>query len=1040
MRFGRRPGRGVVLFLAVIWLLAASSGAGPVLVRAADEVGFEDYKLATSLYRKGRWKLAAESYEKFLKQNQQHRKAETARYYLGLTYINLDSHAKSRDVLRTFVKDFPKSEDRIHAAYWIGQSSYILEDFASAERELKEFVTQAAATDALLERAWPYLAESELRLNKAESALQHFQKALKAFPQSVLTEESKFGAARAYQKLNKRAEAIAYYKELSANRAGARAADSLSNMATISFEAGDFPGAAQAYAALEKNFPESPVVPLARLNHGFALFRQGAYPQAADQFDRAATSAPHAAEATLWKGLSLKAQGALPHAVALLSAAAEKYKDQPLAESLLFQWADCEYRRNEFDKARELFLQVADRFPKGTQADEAVQAASLAALQASNLPETEKLLARFDRDYPNNRLRLRQELLRGRYYLAKGDIAGAAQRFQAVLQQSTIERTKHEARYYSAIVAQRQEQHPQVLAVSEPLVAALPRDRDLLELSGVFVVRGVSALALGKKTSPKTAARERLNYFQNAVQSAQKYLELQPRGPLGDQALAVVALGSGHSGQKPIAVAALQKLKSDFPRSVELDRVVLELAELSLGNEDGELSTTLFGELAARPVDSKYRTRGLSGLGWTQYKLKKFADASATFAKLSTEHPQDPLAAEAAFMQAKSLQLDGKVAASQAAYAAAFEKFGTTESAFLAGLQAARLLGQLNKADLSDAAYARLFERFPKPNNGDRILDEWGAMNYNAGRFAAADEIFRRIARDYPASPVADNALLSLAESDLVSGKVDAARTQFTTLAASPKSDADVQQRALLQLMVIERQAKRWDELRKVCRESLTKFPQSAQRWQAEFHWAEADFQSQLMKETRDRLLKLVAQKDVPALNQQEWFPRVWVILAESQYRLKEYATVIATAEACRKWNPKSSLLYQVDEIVGRSYKSQAKFAEAREAFLRVIRSPQGEATETAAKSQFQIAETYLMQKDHKQAALEYLRIDNDEYKGFPAWQAPALFQAGQCHEALSDWKEARADYENLMSRFPQSEFTAKAKDRLTVVRDKLSG
>ena len=46
--------------------------------------------------------------------------------------------------------------------------------------------------------------------------------------------------------------------------------------------------------------------------------------------------------------------------------------------------------------------------------------------------ETEKLLARFDRDFPNNRLRLRQELLRGRYLLAKGDIAGAAQRFQAV--------------------------------------------------------------------------------------------------------------------------------------------------------------------------------------------------------------------------------------------------------------------------------------------------------------------------------------------------------------------------------------------------------------------------------------------------------------------------------------------------------------------------------------------------------------------------------------------------------------------------------
>lgn len=1030
--------RNVVLWTAV-WLAGAVLPFAPACARGADDFAIEDYKQAANFYRKSRWKLAAESFEAFLKRSPQHRKAETATFYLGLTYINLENHRQARETLRRFVSNFPKSEFRVQALYWLGQSSYILQDFPAAEQELVQFVAAAPVGEVLRERALPYLADAEQRQKKYQPALTHFLQSLKEFPHGVLAEDCRFGAATCYEKLGKFPEAVTFYKGLAANRNGAHAAESQSILGGRYFDEGNYSAAVQAYADLERNFPESSFLPTARLNRGFALYRMEQYAAAAEQFDRLLQHSQLASEATLWKGMSLKAQGKLPAAEMQLAAGYAKFKSAPGSEKLLYEWADTVNRQGKYDEARRLYLDGVSRNPQGPLAAESLASATLAALLAGDLPGTGQLLSRFDRDYPNSPLRSRQQVFKGRLLLAQGNPAEAWKQLQDVLQKEKQDTILQQARYYAAVATQKLGDHAQCLNVSQPLVVALSRDNSTQELVGILVVRGVSELELGKKTSPKTAARERLTRFQNAVQSAEKYLGLAPQGALREQAWGLIALGAAHGGQKAASQAALKQLQGGGGRA-EYDRILLELAELALGNEDAAWASQLFGELATRPHDSPFRARGISGLAWAQFQAKKFDEAADSFGRLVDEHPQDSLAAQSAFMRGKSLQNAGKLPPALQAYQAAFQKYPTADSSLLAGLQVARVGTLLNQPEAADAAYTAVFEKFPNPAQGDRILNEWATMNYNAGRFDRSDEISRRLAREYPASPFADDAQLSLAESDLIGGRTAAARTAFSTLQANPKSDKDVQQRSLLQLMLIEQQAGHWTELRKHAQDSLTRFPAGTYRREAEFHAAEAEIQLQFYKESRDRLVRLTAAPLPEDLKHAAWFPRVWVLLAEAQYRLKDYPGVFKTAEDFRRADPKSPVLYQVEEVVGRVFKSQAKFPEAREAFLRVIRHPDGQATETAAKSQFQIAETYLLQKNFQQAALEYLRLDSDEYKGFPAWQAPALFQAGQCHEALSDWKEAAIDYDGLIARFPQSEFAAKAKDRLVVVRTKGAG
>jgi cellulose synthase operon protein C len=175
-------------------------------------------------------------------------------------------------------------------------------------------------------------------------------------------------------------------------------------------------------------------------------------------------------------------------------------------------------------------------------------------------------------------------------------------------------------------------------------------------------------------------------------------------------------------------------------------------------------------------------------------------------------------------------------------------------------------------------------------------------------------------------------------------------------------------------------------------------------------------------------LSDLAARHDVQALAAQEWYPGVWLLLAETHLRLKEYDELSRVAADFAQRHPDSPLAYHLDVAQGRALQNQARFDEARAAFQKVIDSPQGKGTETAAKAQLFIAETYLLQKDYQKAFEEYYRV---LLYGFPEWQSAALFQAGQCEEMLKRWEGAAKSYRQLLEDFPDSEYAEKSRLRL---------
>ncbi|HEY3964421.1 MAG TPA: tetratricopeptide repeat protein [Planctomycetaceae bacterium] len=1025
---------------------------------SADE-GLDAYRVAVGFYNKDEWKLAAANFQAFLKDHGDHPKAENARFYYGLTLVKLENFKQARDVLRGFVKDYPKSRELTAAGYWIGHSSYFLDDFAEAEKELSRFIT-AAPQDALQEWALPYLADSELRLQKPEASAQHFQQALDAFPKGEMAEDAKFGLARSFELLKKIPEAIKAYQEVAANRAGGRAADAQLNLGDLHFDAGDFAAAAADFEAFEQKFPESPQLAQAQFNRGSALYQLRDFQKAAAAFDKASKSPKYTVESLFWKGLSLKSAPDLAQAVAVFQAAYEKYRDQPLAEKMLFQWAQCEDRRGGRDRARQLYIDLVNNWPKSALAHESLYAATLAAVDLGKITEAESLLARFDKEYAGSPLRLRQEILKGRVLMLRPehDFAGAAQLFQNVIAGSEKDGTKLQARYYLGYALQNLSQYAQVLEVTEPLAAQMAVDKSLAEYAGVYVFRAESQRALARAAAAAAkpgnpAPADVATYSAAAVMSAKKYFEAAPNGPLTSQALAVATMSEALAARKEPALQSLEALRKGFPNSPELERTLLELGRLAFARDDFPMAERLYGELAGHPK-SELHAEALADLGWSLHRQKKYLEAAAAFGRVLTEHPGDKLVPEAAFQRAIALSDAGKTAEAQAAFAEGAKLPGDAKEIFLAGWQSARLLGRLKKTAEADAAFDAVLKRFPKAADGDKVLNEWAVMHYDAEAYPRGDEILRRLVAEYPNSPLAGNARLSLAESDLIAGKTDQAKSQFVALAsASPAADAGaaataeqkkaveqtrlLQQRALYQLIQIELGAKRWEGARKFCDESLQRFPDGTYRSENDLSRAEADFNLGDFKAAQERLLKLKSQKDEPASKQAKWFPQVWVMLADTQWQLKAYDAVTATVAEYHAWDPKSPLLYQADEVLGRTLKAEGKFAEAREVLLRVLNDPRSKDTETAAKSQFLIADTYYWEKNFEAAYENYLKVEF-LYK-YPDLQAPALYQAGACQEELKGWKKAARSYDDMLQKYPSSEHASKARERLEIVRKRIA-
>lgn len=1038
--FCRLPVLAFVAFLCAV--LPLCGGPGPVAVStavAADDA-VDDFNVAVKLYQKELWKEAADAFGGFLRKYPRHPKAESARLYLGLAYVEDRKLPEARATLRLFLQNNPDSANAADVKYRIAECSYLLNDLASAGREFTAFIASHPKHE-LMEWALPYQADTLLQQDKPKEAAALFEQALERFPKGRMVQESQFGLARAYEKLGRDEDALKLYQQLAEVKDSARAPQAQLNLAARYFDLKRYEDAAKAYLELIARFPESSLVPTARLNAGYALYEARKFDEALKQFEAAAAVEEQAGTAAYWRGMTFRSLGQLDKAAEALTAAARLTGETSLGEENLYQLADVRMRQGDFAEAQKLYLAVLQKWPEGVHAAESLHFAAEAAFRRGEAEQAGTLTARFEKDYPDSRLAAYHQLLQGRILAARDgqeNLEAAAKLFQQSLDSATSDQNpdaQARARVYLGRVLQKLGRHQDVIDALEPLIEQIAKVQAAGPFSGALVVAGASRLALGE--------------FPQAISYLDGYLKLEPEGAMADQALATRAVAQARLGKFDGAAADLAVLTEKHEASPAVPQTVFSLAELAWSAERWKLAGDWFALLTERQGAEAFQPAAYSGLAWSLYRQDQFAAAAQKFAEVEAKFPQDPARApEAAYMQGRALEDAGQLKEAAKQLSAAFRSYAPEKPAapgveqdlplrhsYLAGLQAARVLQKLNEAEAADKAYAALLEKFPQPVHLDRLLDEWALMNLQTERYDESDAVFRRLLRDRPDSSLADNARLSLAESDYVAGRIAEASRAFQELQAAEASDNDVRQRALYQLVKIGFEQQDWKAVDRYAAELLKRFPESDYRREMSFHRAEALLNQGDSAAAATILSTLAANPAETATPDAEWFPQVLILLAEARLQQKKYDDVEEIIGRYLAQFPKSPLKYKADEILGRALKNQAKFDAAREAFTRVVESETGRRTPTAAKSQFLIAETWLTQKKYSEAHREYFRVYT--LYDFPEWQAPALFQAARCDEARNRWKEAVRLYEDLLREFPNSEFTEQAKERLVVARRK---
>lgn len=1036
--------RNALLFSLLAGIGSTAAAAVPVsMIRAVgpatDQAG-DDFNLAVGLYRSSRWQLAADTFAQFLKDHPEHPRANLAKLYYGLSLSSLERFSDARPQFLGFIAAEPESPQAADARYRLGECSYYLKDYPAAVSQFNEYLTKHPG-HSLHDWAQLFLAESLNGLERWNDADVVFRKLLAKPPVAELLRDAEFGLARSLEARNKPDDAFQLYRGIAADKESPLAARALSRIGSVYFNRQQFAEAVQAYDEILVRYPGTALAASAVLNSGLAMFRSKEFERAADRLRQVPADSPNYAQATLMTAVSLKELGRIEEARRALSDAQKVVGDGPLAADILFQRAQLERTDRQSAVAAQVFEDIAIRWPQDARVAECLFNATELRLELNELEAAERNWKSLEISYPQQAAQLREQILLGRLYLARKEPNKAIETLTRAVGNAEVpgssvppDRTLAVGRYYLVRTLFDASRHSDVVNQTRPFLNSLA-DPSLKDLRSVIALAAISSLELKQFADAKSLADL---FLSDATDENQKA-----------DVLAARAVAQSNLAEYPAAMKDLTELTTKFAERKPTWSAVLHAAEAATAAKAFAEAGEIYALAAAHQADQMIRESGLSGVAWSHFRGGKFADAEQAFATLDTAFPSSPDAALVSYMRVRAIEELGDLSRAAQEYQKVFteltadtpaavvgaESMPPLQYAFDAGRQAARLLVRLKKIEDADQQCELLVTRFPAAKDLDRVLEEWAWSNIEAERFDVSDRIYRRLLDQFPASPFAGTARLSLAESEMQAENLDVALKEFEAIVADKTYGASEKERALFHVIDILTTRREWSRVRELSDSFLKDYAASPLNPQVRLSAAESRLNSeQTIDEIRNAQAQLTALRTevvagtIPA---EEWTERIWVVSAEAALQAKEYAGIDLVADELKQRVPGSRFLFQIYDVQGRRWKSQAPpdFAKSREYFRLVIDDAVGRGTETAARCQFQIAETYVLEQNLTEARKEYFRVYLT-YQ-YEALQAQAIFQVAECELRMGDQDGAIKSLRELVQSFPKSELVPRAKEKL---------
>jgi cellulose synthase operon protein C len=420
----------------------------------------------------------------------------------------------------------------------------------------------------------------------------------------------------------------------------------------------------------------------------------------------------------------------------------------------------------------------------------------------------------------------------------------------------------------------------------------------------------------------------------------------------------------------------------------------------------------------------------LTDLGWSQYKAGQLSDSAAKFEEALQKNPPDALAGEICYARGKILEKLDQFDPALALYDRLIEKYPNSSQHPDALYSAARLRMKLHQYQQAAALCEKLTQDYPKYAKLDVVLYYWARTLTELNKPAEADKLYFRVQREFPKSRYWADATCRLARRAWEAQNASQANFLLDTLLAADSPPA-LREFALSLHAQIAISTKDWKKIRLAFERLVRDFPETNQRLLAEFWIAESQYRLKNIDEA-ERQFEALSKR---ALGQQDpWIAMIALRRAQIALSRKNFPQAHAIAAAIVKDFPDFDQQYEADFVIGRCLADRGDFEDARTAYKKVIRSPAGEKTETAAMAGWLIGETYFIEGNFDAALNEYLRVENR--CEFPAWQALALLEAAKCHERLGDNARAVQNYQRILDRYSQTPSAKEAKRRVDLLNE----
>jgi TolA-binding protein len=158
--------------------------------------------------------------------------------------------------------------------------------------------------------------------------------------------------------------------------------------------------------------------------------------------------------------------------------------------------------------------------------------------------------------------------------------------------------------------------------------------------------------------------------------------------------------------------------------------------------------------------------------------------------------------------------------------------------------------------------------------------------------------------------------------------------------------------------------------------------------------------------------------------------------LGECLHRLQEYPKAIATFGRLLEEFPQGAWRHDARCGLGLALQNSDRLELAIQELRKVVRET---TAPIAARAQYHIGECRMDEKEYREAAREFLVVAaNFDVGGTHAdWVRRALLSAGIAYEAAGDFASARAQWKDLIERYPDCDEARAAKARLATAVDR---